>query len=129
MKVKLQAATRLAAKDISTSVFAASDTDAGKALAALKKVLGTAFVRDDRNEHEQTIMWRASGWSATLTLDLMDDTLDFYFGAPTAQWAMNLVSNTADELIRKIKEAAAKPLFKKIPAVEELRKRLSRVKI
>jgi hypothetical protein len=110
-------------------VFAATHTDAGKALTALKKVLGNAFVRDDRSDKEQTIIWRAHGWSATLTLDLMDNTLDFYFGAPDAQWAINLVSHTADELVAKIKVAAAKPLFNKIPAVEDLRTKLAKIKL
>jgi hypothetical protein len=129
MTIKLMAATRLVAKDIGSSVFAATDTDAGKALTALKKVLGMAFVRDDRSDKEQTIIWRAHGWSATLTLDLMDDTLDFYFGAPDAQWALNLVSHTADELIAKIKEAAKKPLLKKIDTIEDLRKKLAKIKL
>jgi hypothetical protein len=129
MKIKLQAASRLAAHDFSTSVFAATDTDAGKVLTELKKALGTAFVRDDRSDKEQTIMWRAADWSATLTLDLMDDTLDFYFGAPKAQWAINLVSDTAKGMVDSIKTAAKRELPVKLDVVEDLRKKLAKIKL
>lgn len=129
MKVKLQAATRLAASQVGTSVFAATDTDAGKALTAIKKALGNAFVRDDRSDKEQTIMWRARDWSATLTLDLMDNTLDFFFGAPKAQWALNLVSDTAPGLMTSIKDAAKKELPIKVEVIEEIRKKLAKVKL
>lgn len=124
--MKTKAAIRLMA---SASVFAASTTDAGKLLTALKspKVLGTAFVRDESST-EQTAIWRSPLTQATLTYDTATEELYFYFSCPKANLVIRADGDTYADIVKTIASKAkiAKPVQNE--RVESIRQGLASLK-
>lgn len=118
--IKLNAALRLTA----------DANEAGRALTAIKKVLGPHFLTD-QGSNEQRIIWRTPKFQATLDLTLDEsDMLLFSFRTKGFAAGFDAEGHTVDELLAAIRSEVTEyqPKGKVPDDIAYLRKKFATIK-